>query len=89
MQDKTLHFIRGDPWFEDGNIVLRIGSEPLVIAFKVHRGVLARSSELFESMFSLPQPSEDDGTITESTIIPVYDNPKELSAFVKAIYDGV
>ena len=46
---------RGDPWFEDGNIILVPESESQV-AFKVHRGVLSRHSEVFQSMFDIPQP---------------------------------
>jgi hypothetical protein len=46
---------RGDPWFEDGNIILVPDSESQ-IAFKVHRGVLSRHSEVFQSMFDIPQP---------------------------------
>jgi hypothetical protein len=46
---------RGDPWFADGNIILVPKSENQV-AFKVHRGVLSRHSEVFRSMFDIPQP---------------------------------
>lgn len=52
---------RGDPWFQDGNIVLMpesgSKSEPQV-AFKVHRGVLSRHSEVFQTMFEIPQPGK-------------------------------
>jgi hypothetical protein len=51
--------------------------------------VLARSSELFESMFSLPQPSSEDDDVQECPIVPVYDDdPTELGILVKAIYDA-
>lgn len=53
----------GDPWFEDGNIILmpESGSKhssEAQVAFKVHRGMLARHSEIFQSMFDIPQPGE-------------------------------
>ena len=52
-------FRRGDPWFEDGNMILLAQDGT---AFKIHRGVLARRSQVFESMLQLPQPSVDRAT---------------------------
>lgn len=52
---------RGDPWFQDGNIVLmpESGSKSeSQVAFKVHRGVLSRHSEVFQTMFEVPQPGQ-------------------------------
>lgn len=89
MGGALIDFSRGDPWFEDGNVILRTHAEPTDIGFKVHRGVLARSSELFESMFSLPQPSSEDNDGEECPVVPVYDDPTELGILVKAIYDGI
>lgn len=45
-------------WFDDGNIVVVAENMP----FKVHKGVLAGKSEVFNDMFSLPQPSVQDGS---------------------------
>ncbi|KAI0320196.1 hypothetical protein OF83DRAFT_641505 [Amylostereum chailletii] len=85
--------IRGSPWFDDGNIMLLLSDgehpEP-VIAFKVHRGVIARHSEIFESMLSMPAPVEEDETIEGCQVAHLYhDAPQELSDFIKALYDGV
>jgi hypothetical protein len=88
-----LDYVRGDPWFDDGNVILWVNAQPKDVAFRVHRGVLARSSELFESMFSLPQPSSSspEGGLSDvdCPVIPAYDEPGELGALIKAIYDGV
>src|ERR1700761_895721 len=40
-------------YFEDGNVILLVGN----VLFNVHRGVLLRHSEVFCSLFSLPQPA--------------------------------
>ena len=45
--DVPKSLIRSDIWFSDGNIVLVAGSA----AFKVHKGQLARHSEVFKDMF--------------------------------------
>ncbi|TCD68725.1 hypothetical protein EIP91_010009 [Steccherinum ochraceum] len=44
---------RGDHWFEDGNVVLVTQST----AFRVHRGVLTKHSDVFKDMFTVPQPA--------------------------------
>ena len=85
---------RDDPWFEDGNIVLLVEDDNhrLLKAFKVHRGVLARQSEIFETMFDIPQPPPGLDPIEQINGCPVvrmYDLPNELSDLIKALYDGV
>lgn len=77
----------GEPWFEDGNIVLL--ADQSNIAFKVHRGVLARHSEIFQTMFQLPPPSQSDvETVDDCQLVRMYDLPIELSNLIKALYDG-
>ncbi|CCM06578.1 uncharacterized protein FIBRA_08856 [Fibroporia radiculosa] len=43
-------------WFEDGNIVLGVETT----AFRVHRSLLSRSSDVFRDMFDIPQPENVD-----------------------------
>lgn len=85
---------RGDPWFEDGNIILLVEDDNhcMMTAFKVHRGVLARQSEVFEAMFDLPQPVPVLDSIDQIDgwpVVRMYDLPNELSDLIKALYDGV
>ncbi|TCD70521.1 hypothetical protein EIP91_002866 [Steccherinum ochraceum] len=77
---------RGDPWFEDGNIILV--PEDSSIYFKVHRDFLSRHSEIFKSMFELPQPTADAEILDECQVVRMYDLPVELSNLIKALYDG-
>lgn len=68
--------IHGDPWFQDGNIVLMTDGSLLAetvsrVAFKVHRGMLARHSEIFQSMFDIPQPGKQ-------ILFMYYTNPQSL-----------
>jgi hypothetical protein len=84
---------RGDPWFEDGNIILLVEDDDhkMLKAFKVHRGVLARQSEVFETMFDIPQPTASMDSVEQIDGCPVvrmYDRPNELSDLIKALYDG-
>ena len=61
-------------------------------AFKVHRGVLARQSEVFEAMFDIPQPApilDSIDQIDGCPVVRMYDLPNELSDLIKALYDGV
>lgn len=77
---------RGDPWFDDGNIILL--PEDSSIAFKVHRDFLSRHSEVFQSMFELPQPTSDTEILDDCQVVRMYDLPLELSNLIKALYDG-
>ena len=78
---------RGDPWFDDGNIILL--SQDSSVAFKVHRAFLSRHSEVFKYMFELAQPNLDTNEMLDGCqVIPMFDHPIELSNLIKALYDG-
>ena len=73
---------RGEPWFEDGNIILLTedADADTTVAFKVHRGVLARHSEVFQSMFELPSPTATDVEVADDCqVVRMHDPPTELS----------
>ncbi|KAL5524456.1 hypothetical protein ACEPAF_9596 [Sanghuangporus sanghuang] len=75
----------GEPWFDDGNLILQADGN---VCFKVHRGVLARQSEIFRDMLALPQPvASGEGAPMET--VRMYDLSVELSNLLMAIYDGV
>ncbi|KIY72504.1 hypothetical protein CYLTODRAFT_388608 [Cylindrobasidium torrendii FP15055 ss-10] len=82
----SLDFVRGEPWMEDGNIVLLTEDNPPT-AFRVHRSVLARQSEIFQDMFNFPH-SNDSNLFEGCPIIPMPDIPEDLSNLVRALYDG-
>lgn len=71
-------------WFEDGNIVLVTGDT----AFRVHRGILAKSSAVFKDLFELSQPTDGD-TIEGCPTIPLSDTPTDVSGLLDALYHGV
>ncbi|KAL4250626.1 hypothetical protein ABKN59_005374 [Abortiporus biennis] len=81
---------RGDPWFPDGNIVLL--SEDSSVAFKVHRDFLSRHSEVFKTMFDVPQPPAGTGesveTLDSCPVVRMFDLPVELGNLIKALYDA-
>ncbi|KAI0074028.1 hypothetical protein K474DRAFT_1602276 [Panus rudis PR-1116 ss-1] len=77
---------RGDPWFDDGNIILL--SADSSVAFRVHRDFLSRHSEVFKSMFELPQPPTDAESLDGCQVVRMYDKAVELSNLIKALYDG-
>ena len=76
--------VRSDFWFHDGNIVIIAGSA----AFKVHRGQLERHSEIFNDLFSIPQPMEQD-LIDGCSYVELPDCPSDVLYFLSALYDGL
>ena len=77
------NLIRSHMWFEDGNIVLIAEN----VAFKLHRGVLARQSPIFEDMFSVPQPTVQD-QFENCPAVHLHDLASDLENFIEVLYDG-
>lgn len=81
---KLASIVRSELWFLDGNIVILAAS----VAFKVHRGQLRRHSEVFDDLFSIPQPKDQD-LYDGCPWVEVYDCPSDVLYFLKALYDGL
>ncbi|KAK7469378.1 hypothetical protein VKT23_003853 [Stygiomarasmius scandens] len=80
---------RAEPWFDDGNIILLTREEGFPrTAFKVHRGVLARHSEVFHGMLEVPNALSATETIEGCQVVPMWDIPVELGNLIGALYDG-
>jgi len=78
--------IRTDPWFDDGNLILR--AEKAI--FRVHRGMLARHSEIFKDMFNIPQPPVLDWSnyMYGCPVVTLYDKSDEVSIMLSLLYDN-
>lgn len=84
-QDVPVSQVRGEPWFDDGNIVLVAENT----AFCVHKAQLARQSEIFKGMFSAPQTSTAAARYEGRDVVHVHDPAKDLRNLLNALYDGV
>lgn len=76
-----------DLWLEDGNVVI-VAQDT---AFRVHRGLLSRHSEVFSGLFTLAQP--DDQALTERydgcPVVRVPDSSHDFRHLLRALYDGL
>lgn len=71
-------------WFDDGNVVL--ATETLL--FCVHRGVLARQSTFFASLFSLPQPNAAGDTYEGIPMVMLHgDDGDGMKHLLHCLYD--
>ncbi len=74
-------------WFHDGNVVLVAQRG----AFRVHRSILSRHSEVFRNMFAIPVPSTPDSSTEQLEglpAIPVSDSAHDFKHLLHALYDG-
>ncbi|KAJ6496235.1 hypothetical protein C8R45DRAFT_985361 [Mycena sanguinolenta] len=76
-------------WFSnDALVVLSAGDQ----IFRVPRSILAARSSVFQAMFEFPQPTADanemSDTIDGSPVIRLHDDPVEVEAFLRAIFDS-
>ena len=60
-------------WLEDGNVILHADG----VVFKVYQGILARRSEVFRDLFTLPDPPETE-RLEGVPVISVSDSPDDL-----------
>jgi hypothetical protein len=71
-------------WFDDGNIVLTTEN----VAFRVHRSLLSRHSQVFKDLFELSQPSPDE-QLDGVPVVKLHDSPHELASLLDVIYGGL
>ena len=74
-------------YFPDGNLILRAENT----LFRIFAGLLAARSSVFKDMlaFSPPPPSgEEDETIDGCPVVDVYDEPRDLAVFLRAVFDS-
>lgn len=72
-------------WFNDGTVVLQAEHT----LFKVYKGILARESEVFRTMLSLPQPAtlSDSEKYGDCQLVVLQDKAEDIVTFVRVIND--
>jgi hypothetical protein len=73
--------VRGDPWLDDGNILLQADGT----RFRIVKSLLMARSEVFRDLFTLAHAGDtelDDGC----PVITLQDSASDLAQLLKAIY---
>ncbi|KAJ7689843.1 hypothetical protein B0H17DRAFT_983461 [Mycena rosella] len=70
-------------WFEDGNLIIQAGTS----RFRVHRGVLAARSPVFQDMLSFPQPPDAE-LVEGCPAVRLHDSATDVTVFLKVIFDS-
>lgn len=73
---------QSDIWFSDGSIVL----EAEGTQFKVHQSLLARHSQVFAGMFTIPTP-EDQPLVDRCPVVLLHDSKEDVRHMLLAVYD--
>ncbi|TFK87588.1 hypothetical protein K466DRAFT_490528 [Polyporus arcularius HHB13444] len=76
-----------DLWLEDGNVVI-VAQDT---AFRVHRGLLSRHSEVFGGLFALAQPDAQDAVelCGGCPVVRIPDSSHDFRHLLHALYDGL
>ncbi|KAK7054532.1 hypothetical protein VNI00_003730 [Paramarasmius palmivorus] len=69
-------------WFYDGSIVLHCEDT----IFRVHKTVLSTHCEVFETLFSIPQPESTEGTIEGCMVVQLQDRAEDMTDLLNALY---
>ena len=77
-------YVKGEPWLEDGNVVLVAEGT----AFRVFRSVLSKNSDVFCDMFMLPQRTDAE-TFDGCPVVHLADPMEEVRDVLLALFDGV
>lgn len=72
-----------DFWFSDGSIVLCVDKA----LFRVHQTILGKHSEVFEDLFTLPQPIQEEEMVEGCRVVMLHDSKEEFGDLLNAIYD--
>ncbi|KAJ3740640.1 hypothetical protein DFH05DRAFT_435720 [Lentinula detonsa] len=71
-------------WFYDGSIVVQAQDK----LFRVHQTVLANSSEIFSTLFSLPPSDSDTQDLIEGCpVVQIQDLAQDFSDILRALYN--
>ncbi|TFY69083.1 hypothetical protein EVG20_g3299 [Dentipellis fragilis] len=77
---------RGDPWFDDGSVILLAGSK----AFKVYRGLITRDSGYFAKLMSSPLAHNVLSAVVEGcSVVRVDEPPEGVSQALQWIFAGI
>src|SRR6266436_1743325 len=74
--------LQGDPWLDDGNIILQAESTQ----FRFLRSILSASSSVFRGMFTVPQPV-NEVLVDGCPVVHVSDRAQDLHHVLKALFD--
>lgn len=72
---------RSDLWYDDGNIVVQAETTQ----FRVFRGVLASESDIFNDMFSIPQPTSQGEVVDGCPVVRVHDSAQDWTYILRMI----
>ncbi|CAK5281193.1 unnamed protein product [Mycena citricolor] len=71
-------------WYHDGSIIVLANG----VMFRVHQTVLAAHSEVFSSLFNLPQPPAESNELVDGCrVVELHDAPEDVASLLRGIYN--
>jgi BTB/POZ domain len=69
-------------WFTDGSVVVIVGNT----AFRIHKSILIKHSDVFSDLFTVPQPENDTENIDGCPVVHLPDALSDFIDVMKALY---
>ncbi|KAI0699087.1 hypothetical protein BC835DRAFT_1412739 [Cytidiella melzeri] len=78
-------------WMSDGNVIIAVEDPDddlkRTYAFKCHMSVLAKHSNIFEALFTLPQSQDDAETYDGVPLVVLPDPYQDVKELLQMLYD--
>jgi hypothetical protein len=69
-------------WFTDGSVVVIVGT----VAFRIHKSILSKQSDVFSDLFMVPQPKDGTETMDGCPVVHLPDALADFIDVMKALY---
>lgn len=69
-------------WYTDGSVVVIVANT----AFRIHKSILCKHSDIFSDLFAIPQPHDSTETIDGCPTVHLPDALSDFVDVMKALY---
>jgi hypothetical protein len=73
---------RSEFWFIDGSVIVIVENK----AFRIHKSILSKHSDVFSDLFMVPQPQDGVETMEGCPVVHLPDSLSDFTDVMNALY---